>query len=157
MAALWRHCNASDLESCKWLSLLGPVSLRLMTSQLKDVVIHMQKLKTENCIFCGVWVQNFVCNFKGALWNFTQNFEPTHRKICILRGVKTLTIYDILELWHKCWWDGPQRCYNVYLYFNHYDNINIVTTFRMGTNYLWWVGAFLYVIYCALCDGVKLP
>ena len=23
-------------------------------------------------------------NFKGHLWNFTQNFEPIHRKICIL-------------------------------------------------------------------------
>ena len=33
-----------------------------------------------------VWVQNFVWNFKGHLWNFTQNFEPMHRKICILRS-----------------------------------------------------------------------
>ena len=54
----------------------GRVSLRLMTSQFKDIVTHTQKLKTVKCIFCGVWVQNFVWNFKGALWNFTQNFEP---------------------------------------------------------------------------------
>ena len=53
-----------------------------------------------HCIFCGVCVQNFAWNFKGALWNFTQNFEPIHRKICILRGVKDLTTYDILELWY---------------------------------------------------------
>ena len=35
-----------------------------------------------------------------ALWNFSQKFEPMHRKICMLRGVKNLTTYDILELWH---------------------------------------------------------
>ena len=34
-----------------------------------------------------------------ALWNFTQNVEPIHRKICNLRGGKNLTTYDILELW----------------------------------------------------------
>ena len=60
-------------------------------------------MKTVKCIFCGVWVQNFVWNFKGHLWNFTQNFEPIHRKICILRGAKKLTTYDILKWWHlKC-------------------------------------------------------
>ena len=79
---------------------LGPVSLRLMTSQFKDIITHTQKYMTVKCTFYGVWVQNFVWNFKGALWNFTQNFEPIHRKICILRGVKDLTTYDILELWH---------------------------------------------------------
>ena len=82
------------------ISVHRPVSLRLMTSQFKEIVTHTQKLKTVKCIFCGVWVQNFVWNFKGALWNFTQNFEPIHRKICILRGAKNLTTYDILELWH---------------------------------------------------------
>ena len=56
--------------------LLGTVSLRLMASQFKDIVTHTQKLKTVKCIFCGVWVQNFVWNFNCALRNFTQNFEP---------------------------------------------------------------------------------
>ena len=79
---------------------LGPVSLRLMTSQFKDIVTHTQKSKTVKWTFCGVWVQNFVWNFKGALWNFTQNFEPIHRKICILQGSKNFTTYDILKLWH---------------------------------------------------------
>ena len=79
---------------------LGPASWRLMTSQFKDIVTHMQNYKTVKCIFCGVWVQNFGWNFKGALWNFTQNFEPIHRKRCILHGVKNLTTSDILELWH---------------------------------------------------------
>ena len=55
---------------------LGPVSVRPMTSQFKDIVTRSQNHKTGKCIFCGEWVQNFVWNFKGALWNFTQNFEP---------------------------------------------------------------------------------
>ena len=95
-----------------WKGVLGPVSLRLMTSQFKDIVTHRQKMKIVKCTFCGVWVQNFVWNFKGALWNFTQNFEPIHRKICILRGVRNLTTYDILELWNlKSSWDGPLGFY----------------------------------------------
>ena len=34
---------------------LGSVSLRLMTSQLKDIVNH----KSVKYIFCGLWVQNW--------------------------------------------------------------------------------------------------
>ena len=83
-----------------WQIFLGPVSRRLMTSQFKDIVTHTQNMKTVKCIVCHIWVQNFVWNFKGALWNFTQNFEPIPRKICILRGVINLTTYDILKLWH---------------------------------------------------------
>ena len=45
----------------------GPVLLRLMTSQFKDIVTHTQKYMTVKCTFYGVWVQNFVRNFKGAL------------------------------------------------------------------------------------------
>ena len=78
----------------------GPVSLRVMTSQFKYIVTHTQKYKTVKWIFYGVLVQNFVCNFKGPLRNFTENLEPILRKICILRGGKNLTSYDILDLWH---------------------------------------------------------
>ena len=91
---------AALTDSMVLVGTLGPVSLRLMTSQFKDIVTHTQKMKIVKCTFCGVWVQNFVWNLKGALWNFTPNFEPMHRKICILRGVRNLTTYDILELWH---------------------------------------------------------
>ena len=74
---------------------------------------HTKKCKTGKHIFCGVWVPNFVWNFNGALWNFTQIFEPTHRKICILWGVQHLTTYDILDLWHlKSKWDGPNVAAN---------------------------------------------
>ena len=39
-----------------------------------------------------MWFQNLVWNFKGHLWNFTQNFEPIHRKICIL-------LFSIFCMW----------------------------------------------------------
>ena len=64
------------------------------------MVTHTLKYKTVKCVLCSVWVQNFVWNFKGALWNFTQNFEPIQRKICILRRVKNFTTYVVIELWH---------------------------------------------------------
>ena len=37
---------------------------------------------------------------KSAVWNFTQNFKFINSKMCILRGVKIMTNYDILDLWH---------------------------------------------------------
>ena len=102
---LWYHLTSKwIMMSFVWINhVVGPVSLRLMTSQFEDIVTHTQKSKTVTCIICGVWVQNFVWNFKGALWNFTQNFEPIHRKLCILRGVKIWPLmisqsYDILSL-----------------------------------------------------------
>ena len=37
---------------------------------------------------------------------FCVPFEILHK---ILSGIKNLTIYDILELWHlKSWWDASQ-------------------------------------------------
>ena len=76
----------------RW-SLLGPVSLRLMTSQ--DIVIHGQKKQDSKMQHFG--------------WNFNQNVEPIHCKICILRGIKNLTGYGVLQFWHfKSLWDGNQ-------------------------------------------------
>ena len=57
--------------------------------------IHDSKMHILRCMD-----SKFVWNFKGALWNFTQKFEPIRRKICILRGGKNLMTYDILDLWH---------------------------------------------------------
>ena len=48
-------------------------------------------------IFCGVWVQTFVWNFKGHLWHFTRNFEPMHCEICISLGF--IYVCDLLYLW----------------------------------------------------------
>ena len=56
-----------------------------------------------------MWVQNFVGNSKGHLWNFTHDLEPMHCRICILL---------IFCVWftHKNWivtsqaLDGPLKC-----------------------------------------------
>ena len=45
-------------------SFQGPVALRFIASPFKDIVNHTQKQKSVKCIFCDVWVQNFVWNFK---------------------------------------------------------------------------------------------
>ena len=87
-------------QNLSWSGLLGPISITLIMSQFNDKITHTQKLKTVKWIFCGVWVQNFIRNFKCALGNFTQNFEPIDHKTCILRGVKNFMTYDILVLWH---------------------------------------------------------
>ena len=79
---------------------LGPASLRLMTSQFKDIVTHTQKYKTVECIFCGVWVQKFYVKFQRCPLKFYTKFWIHTPQICILRGVRNLTTYDILELWH---------------------------------------------------------
>ena len=64
---------------------MGTISLRLMSWQLKYIVSHTKIY--IRCILFSVWVQHFVLNCKGALWNFTQNFENIHDKIYISRGV----------------------------------------------------------------------
>ena len=43
-----------------------------MTSQFKDIVTHTQKLKAVKCIFCSVWIQNFV-------WISKVPFEISHK------------------------------------------------------------------------------
>ena len=92
-----------------WTASRRPISLRIMTSQFKDNVTHMQNYKTIKCIFCGVWVQKFCVKFQRCPLKFHKKFhQKIHCKICIWWGVKNLTC-DILELWHlKSWWDGPQ-------------------------------------------------
>ena len=52
-----------------------------------------QKILNPYTAFC-VKFQRYPLKFHK------KNFEPIHRKMCILQGVKNLTIYDILELWH---------------------------------------------------------
>ena len=79
-------------------------------------------------IFCGVWVKNFVWNFKGGLWNFTQNFEPIHRKICILRGIKSLTNYDILKLC-GCFAYSWEALMVIFHSNRHFDLVDVITKF----------------------------
>ena len=40
----------------------------------------------------NVWVRYFVPNFKGTLWNSTQNILPIGWKMCILLGIQNLRV-----------------------------------------------------------------
>ena len=46
---------------------------------------------------------------KVPLWNFTRNFEPIHRKMCILQVVKSLTNCNDLRVMTSEILDGPLR------------------------------------------------
>ena len=114
---LWINCRFFSRGECfsyhsSCVSVVSPgvVSLKPMTSQFKDILNYVQTktkiskmhiLQTEiskmHILRC--MVQNFMWNFKDALWNFARNFEPVHRKIYILRDVSSFTNYDICELW----------------------------------------------------------
>ena len=58
LITLKHHSCLSSILVAKFQGNQGPVSLRLMTSQFKDIITHTQKYKTVKCILCGVWVQN---------------------------------------------------------------------------------------------------
>ena len=61
-----------------------------------------------------------LCEISMLPFEISQNFEPMHRKIWILRGVKNLTTYNILGLWHlMSWWEGPLGCTFVMTNFGH--------------------------------------
>ena len=57
-------CDVNPESVLQIVRVLGPVSLRLMTSQFKDIVTHTQKYKTVKYIFCSVWIQNFFVKFQ---------------------------------------------------------------------------------------------
>ena len=79
---------------------LRPVTLRYHKS---SNFYHLVK-----CIFCGVWVQNFVWNFKGHLWNSHKILNPYTAKCAFYCLVFLRVSYDIFELWrHKPYWGGP--------------------------------------------------
>ena len=56
---------------------------KLLSPQVSKIIkVHM-------CIKCtpfNKWTWYFVWNFKGTLWNSTQNILPIHWKMCILYG-----------------------------------------------------------------------
>ena len=85
----------------------GPASLRLMLSQFKDIV-NNTKIKASKLHILRYMGSKFCVKFQRCPLKFTQSFEPIHLKICILRGVKCLTTYDILDLWYlKSYRDLP--------------------------------------------------
>ena len=86
--------------------LLWGISLRFMTSQLKNIVTHTGEYNAVKCIVFGVWVQNFVWNLKGTLWNFAQNFELIHFKISYIASLSDTCRHKLGHLlFRKCYKD----------------------------------------------------
>ena len=55
------HCHGSIVGRTM------PSCGTFMTSQFKYIVNNTQKYKSVKCIFCSVWVENFIWNFKGGI------------------------------------------------------------------------------------------
>ena len=60
----------------------------------KNFDVTSQKYRNSQAKIEKKWNAYLACmgfkfrvKFQSVLWNFTQNLEPVHRKICILRGV----------------------------------------------------------------------
>ena len=85
---------------------------------------HGNKIHIFQCMGKWVWVKYLVWNFKGALWNSTQNILPIHWKtwcwynIGILRALKFKSSYVFLKcppgyrciwIWWLCPLSYPQR------------------------------------------------
>ena len=68
--------------------------------QFKDIENHIQTKVTKVHI---LWYMGWKFCMKFQMWplKFHTEFETMHRKICILRGIKSLANYDILELCFK--------------------------------------------------------
>ena len=62
----------------------------------------------------NVWVRYFAWNFKGTLWNSTQNILPIHWKIWFLCNFEILRAlrFKSSYLAHKCFWNTPQVLIN---------------------------------------------
>ena len=85
----------------------------VFVTKVYEVKMQRYRKPQTKTLFCDVWVQNFVRNFKGALWNFTQNLKLMHRKIFFLRGLKSLTIYYILDIAVTSYWAGESQITNL--------------------------------------------
>ena len=96
----------------------------------------------------NVWVRYFVWNFKGTLWNSTQNIIPIHWKIwflCnfeILRALRFKSSYVFLK--------RPPG------HIREPNFINIVTILKLA-DVIWWnTGELRYFIHCGLMSWPTL-
>ena len=81
----------------------GTVQKRLWACKQPWEILHLQF--STNCISFKVWVRYFVWNFKGYLWNSTQNSLPIHKKI---------------SFFLKCWKFKSPRFRSLYEFCNHF-------------------------------------
>ena len=68
----------------------GGVSKTLMSSKILELLNFHLWIKSTSF---NVWVKYFVWNFKGNLWNSTQNILPIHWKIWFLYNIEILRAF----------------------------------------------------------------
>ena len=59
----------------------------------------------EKIVSVNVWVRYFVWNFKGSLWNSTQNIWPIHWKMCSLLTTEDLRVPRFTN---SCFWNAAR-------------------------------------------------
>ena len=89
----WRHMTSWILVNIGSGGRFKNAYELLTLRALKTSMLNIKK-------YFNVWVGCFVWNFKGTLWNSTQNILPIHWKMCILFTSENLRA-------HKCFWNAP--------------------------------------------------
>ena len=94
--------NCNQLGQQCWFRIWMQRSVRVMSEpgSTSKMLPHVCELYW-NCIFQCMG-NIFVCNFKGTLWNYTQNILPIHWKMCILFIGENITAYNVDTRVHRC-------------------------------------------------------
>ena len=94
----------------------GGGSKRLMSSLIQELLNFHLRIKYTSF---NVWARYFVWNFKGNLWNSTQNILPIHWKMRYLYNIEFLRLLDLRA--HKWFLNAPCPLFIKLLL--HYDGI----------------------------------
>ena len=82
-------------------------------SKIYDITIQRYRKSHKNTsqqnAYFAVYELKMCEISKVPIWNFTQNFEPIHRKMCILQVLKSLTNCNDLRVMSSEIFDGPLR------------------------------------------------
>ena len=74
----WVSTNMFTLSCAPWVHLTKTYDITIQRYRKSHTKTEVSKMHILWCMG-----SKFCVNFKGVLWNFTQNFEPIHHKICI--------------------------------------------------------------------------
>ena len=90
-----RYWFAISYDSNPGVRLTKAYDVRIQIYRNSHAKTENSKMHILRCMGSKLCVKFQRCPLK-----FHTKSEPIHRKICILRGVKNVLTYDILELWH---------------------------------------------------------
>ena len=105
----------------------------------------------------NVWVKYFVCNFKGNLWNSTQNILPIHWKMWSLYNIKILRAFRFESSY------AFMKCMYVNVWALKFSHVNKVYIFQcMGKKILCGISKVTFEIphkisypYIERCDLIQ--